>query len=334
MDIVKYVWNKKVIRARYNKLFFDDVEITIDINILNRFKFLNDIFVRFFRFQIYHIIPISGGLIIFAFKNIYKYSLVTKSIKKICLINGSRPLCIAKFSDEVVYGEYISNKKREAINVWKSKNGGENWEIIYTFHAIRHIHGIFYDVYEKCFWITTGDDDSESIIWKADLEFGNVEKFVFGKQKYRAVQLIITENSIFYGSDTPFEKNYIYKLDKKTKLLTSLREVEGSIFYGIKIKHHLFFSTVVEPSEVNLSKKVVIWHSANNGLTWNRFKVFKKDIWHSQLFQYGQVIFPMTEGDVDSLYFTPFATTSKPQIYKYTLEEIENYNYDTIDAEN
>jgi hypothetical protein len=178
---------------------------------------------------------------------------------------------------------------------------------------IRHIHGIFFDPFEELFWMTTGDLDSECFIWKSK-DLSSFEKVIGGSQKYRAVHLIFTENSIYYGSDSPSEKNYLYRLDRSNLKTTIITQVGGSVFYGYKTQNRIYFSTAVEPSYVNPSSNVEIWSICNGKA--KKVSVHRKDFFSKKFFQYGQAFFPYGPGDGESVYFTPFATVDHLTSYR------------------
>src|SRR5690606_38950209 len=95
--------------------------------------------------------------------------------------------------------------------------------------------------------------------------------------------------------------------DRTARCIEQLQEVDFSVFFGCTVAGHLFFSTAVEPSEVNRTDRAAIWHSVD-GEKWRPIRFFPKDRWPSRLFQYGQVQFPAGPGEVERLFFSPFAT--------------------------
>lgn len=149
------------------------------------------------------------------------------------------------FDDQIVTGDYGQNNKREAVSLYSLRE--KQWKKVYTFDRgrIKHIHGIFADIYRGCVYILTGDLDDESGIWEARNNFSEVRPILMGSQKYRACQMMITPKRIFYCSDAPSEPNYIYEIiegDSK-----KVAELYGSCIYGVADEEEGFFSTTVEP---------------------------------------------------------------------------------------
>ncbi len=286
-------------------------------------KTQNELLRRLFRMHIHHIVPASDSFVtIVAFGGIYVWD-----IQKRCLIrsdhhlSGSRPLILCNTEDGIYFGEYKNNKDRGPVRIFHSQDHGITWKPVHVFNNVRHIHGIFKDPYSDGLWITTGDLDYESAIWVADNKFNDVKKVLQGTQQVRAVSLLFTEQYIYFGSDSPSEKNFLYRFDRSNKALYKLQHVEGPVFWGCKVENDLFFSTVVEPSAINKTKYATIWHS-KDGSSWQNITSLKKDILPSKLFQYGQIFFPYGINNTGLLWFTPFATRNHLTINQISLQNL------------
>src|SRR5699024_507476 len=144
---------------------------------------------------------------------------------------------------------------------------------------------------------------------------------VEGSQQARAVDLLFTEEAVFYATDAPHDPNYIYRYDRETGQTEQLQQVGGPVFYGRKTGGRLFFSTVAEPSDINRTDAVELWRSGNEGDSWRKLKEFQKDIGHMKLFQYGQLKFPNGPGDGEYIWFTRYATKGDHRIMRIPLDE-------------
>jgi hypothetical protein len=218
------------------------------------------------------------------------------------IIRGTRPLHIAATpSGRLYWGEYFDNADREEVYVYASADQGASWHVAYTFPkgAVRHVHNIVYDKWEKCLWVLTGDDRSECRILKADLEFKHVETVLGGNQQARAVACLPAEDGLYFSSDTPLESNYIYHHDRRGNL-SRIGELNGSSIYGCRVRSALFFSTMVEPSEVNRSNQARLYASGD-GSEWKSLLRWEKDSWPMELFQFGNVFLPDGENATDIL---------------------------------
>lgn len=274
---------------------------------------------RLFRTGIHHIIPgFNNNVIVWASKNIFNIDLSTNTTISRINVMGSRPLNVCKTGSGIYYGEYRINPERSPVHIWFSDDNGSSWRPIYKFTAIRHVHGIFHDAYTGKLWITTGDENHESAIWITDNNFKTLEKVISGTQQTRCVQLLFTEQYVYFGSDAPDEKNFIYRLERKSGTIEQLQLVDGPVFWGCKVGSSLFLSTVCEPSKVNKSRYAAIWRS-DDGEKWFRFMSFKKDMWSMKYFQYGQVLFPHGSGDGKNLWYTPFAIMNDQRSMKLSI---------------
>lgn len=213
---------------------------------------------------------------------------VSQSIER-----GTRPLHIAATRDRrLFWGEYFDNPRRDEVRIYASEDCGWTWEVAYTFpqRAIRHVHNIVYDEWEDCLWVLTGDEGAECRILRASCDFRQVDTVMAGNQQARAVALVPTKEAIYFSSDTPFESNHIYRLDRNGKL-SVVAVVGSSSIYGCRVGDAVFFSTMAEPSETNTTSTVSL-HGSPDGLQWRWLQQWHKDRWPMRFFQYGNAFLP------------------------------------------
>ncbi len=263
----------------------------------------------------------DAGLVI-ANRHIYRLAPAETGLKRISNIVGSRPLAFATGKGLACYGEYRGDPERSPVHVWGADiEKPSDWNPLWRFEKVRHVHGVFFDPYFSDFWVTTGDEDNETGIWRTTDNFKTLDLVAGGSQQKRAVQLLFTPEFVYFGTDTPREQNYICRLERKSGNVERLSRVDSSVFYGCKVDDQLFFSTVVEPSKINRSRYSAIWKSSN-GEDWIKIKTFRKDLWPMKYFQYGQILFPSGPGDGQNLWFTPFATEYDQQTFILNLSYI------------
>jgi hypothetical protein len=211
------------------------------------------------------------------------------------ITRGTRPLHITAVPGGAVFwGEYFDNASRDEVHIYASSDAGATWSVAYTFPkgSIRHVHNIVHDPWQDCLWVLTGDYGDECRVLRATCDFSQVEIVLQGKQQARAVAAIATEDALYFSSDTPLEKNYIYRLDRRGGL-SRLAAISSSSIYGCQAASRLFFSTMVEPSTVNTDRMVRIYGGdPQNPDRWQPLLSWKKDIWPMGLFQYGNAFFP------------------------------------------
>ena len=209
------------------------------------------------------------------------------------VVRGTRPLHIAVTpEDQVFWGEYFDNAQRDEVHIYVSTDYGAGWKIVYTFptRSIRHVHNIIYDPWQNCLWVLTGDNGSECRILRASCDFTTVETVLSGNQQARAVALVPMADGLYFSSDTPFEANHVYFLDRRGQL-SKRAVVSSSSIYGCRAGEAVFFSAMVEPSAVNTERTVQLYGS-RDGQTWQSLLQWQKDLWPMGLFQYGNALLP------------------------------------------
>jgi hypothetical protein len=209
------------------------------------------------------------------------------------VLRGTRPLHIAVTPENRIYwGEYFDNAERCEVHVYASDDRGATWNVAYTFGKgeIRHVHNIVADTWENCLWMMTGDNGEECRVLRVSHDFRSIDVALSGNQQARAVAMIPARDGIFFSSDTPLEKNHVYHFDRHGELRV-VGDLDSSSIYGCSTSEAMFFSTMVEPSEVNHASEVAVYGSAD-GFTWHQAFSRKKDGWPMRLFQYGNAYLP------------------------------------------
>lgn len=224
------------------------------------------------------------------------------------ILRGTRPLHLASTPDnQVFFGEYFDNSARDEVRVYASNNGGDTWDVAYVFPkgSIRHIHNIAYDQWADCLWILTGDNGAECRILRASRDLKTIDVVMSGNQQARAVALVITPKGLYFSSDTPLESNHVYHLDRAGKLV-ALCNLESSSIQGCQVDNAVFFSTMVEPSDVNLAPQVRLYGSRLRG-PWCALLSWEKDSLPMRFFQYGNAFLPDGSNTTNYLALTTVA---------------------------
>jgi hypothetical protein len=217
------------------------------------------------------------------------------------ITRGTRPLHITAVPGGKVYwGEYFDNASRDEVHIYASDDGA-SWDVAYTFpkEAIRHVHNIVHDPWGDCLWVLTGDYGNECRVLRASCDFKHVDAVLQGNQQARAVAVVSTEDGLYFSSDTPLEANYVYHLDRHG-MLAQQAPLSSSSIYGCRVGQNIFFSTMVEPSEVNPDQNVRVYGS-RDGHDWRSILSWKKDRWPMKFFQYGNAFLPDGENTTQYL---------------------------------
>ncbi len=274
--------------------------------LISRFRMLS----RLLRVEVHYFKILNSGHLICVAKNgIFWFNEKTGIfVKCFNITRGTRPLNVCEDSEGNVYfGEYFHNPERENVHIYMSKNQGLSWEIAFTFpeKSIRHIHGIHFDKYTNSIWITTGDLEGECIIGNTMDKFETLD-FVFrGGQEYRACNLLFYQDKILYGTDSETAGNQIKSINRELLKISDLTDIQGSVINSVKIGENAFFSTTVEPSQVNKDQNSYIWMVEENSKEPKIIAKFKKDLWDHRYFQFGNCRFPdYVNEDGKNLYFS------------------------------
>lgn len=224
---------------------------------------------------------------------------------------GSRPFNLIYANGMFLFGEYFGNPNRENVCIFSSADG-EHWNTIYTFPpgSIRHIHSIKYDANKKGYWILTGDNDNESVIWFTE-DFKTLNPVIKGGQFARAVNIITTKNFLIIPMDSPLEQNYIQFYNLEKGILETVSEIPGSAFHAIESDGIMLVSTVTEPSQINKTNSATLWGSLD-GKVWKCICELKKDIYPVSLqpiFRYAEIV--LTPGENYTPYITAFGRSLK-----------------------
>jgi hypothetical protein len=266
---------------------------------------------RLFRAEISeHLLLRNGKRLAIGKKGIFVAEHGEKIYKKtFALPRGTRPLNICEDKQGILYfGEYLSNPERDEIHIYRSSDGGKTWSVCHTFakNSIRHVHGVFYDTFEDLIWFVTGDLDGECLIGNTKDGFRTVNIIKRGGQTYRTVQLLFYKDYIVYGTDTEYDRNYIYRINRKDYEEERLCTLQGSVLSSIGMKGYAAVATAVEPSKVNLDTFAHVWIS-ENGMEWEEVLQYEKDFLNPKYFQYGRVKFPRNGIGENLLCFTGHA---------------------------
>ena len=256
-----------------------------------KLKIFPSILRRLLRIDIFNIVKYKKIKILILKKKI----LIFKNNKlaiKINIDRGSRPLKdgIDIIDNKLYFGDYWPNPNRKPVYLYEIDLNSFKKKIFFTFDRIRHIHCVKKDNYEKnCLYICTGDEDYECGIYRLNINTKEIKALAQGAQKYRAVSLIQSRHKIFYGSDNPNGKNYIYVFDKVKKNCTALKKIEGPAYYSTKDKYgNMYIATTIENRKKH---RAIIYRSKDDGKSWQEFREFKKDKLNSKYFGYGLVEF-------------------------------------------
>lgn len=263
---------------------------------------------RFFRAELTrHYSLTDGTQLCIGRKSVFRRGPEDKNFTRCFSVpRGTRPLGICRCRNGFLcFGEYFANRNKGEVHIYGSHDSGKTWEVVFTFpeNEINHIHGIFQDPWSDQLWIVTGDLGYECMIAKTTDYFKTLNVLFRGGQEFRTTTLYFYHDHIAFATDSEHIPNRIRYFTRKTLAIRDVCEVQGSVIKGGQCGSLSFFSTAVEKSVVNRSKKCFIWVS-KDGLNWKEIFCDKKDFLPLNLFQFGTFEFPDYQmSETQQLYF-------------------------------
>lgn len=301
----KYHYGNKntLIYSSGNRVYIENNGTTTHLTLKELLPYSQSLIGRAMRSDIFNVIMCENILIV-VLKGKLLFFRLGKLIKEVSIERGKRPLRdgIICLNNQFFYADYWINPHRVETNIYKIDLSTFKKEIFFSFNHIQHIHFIQKDnLVNDSLLIGTGDSDSESGIYQLDIKSKKVKTILEGSQKYRVVSIIQFEEYIIWGTDAPNDDNYIYRFNRKNKKLDCLKRIDGPAYYStVTKKGYMYIATTVEDRKRH---QAILYESRDNGLTWNIYERFKKDIWHCRYFGYGIIEFITGQNYFDKLLF-------------------------------
>ncbi len=240
------------------------------------------------RHELCEVIPLrSGTVLAFAGGYLWRSTDGGRTCERVHRVNshgisrgrGIMPEGLAEDHDGVLYyGEYHQNINSEPVSVYRSLDDGKTWEVSYQFKAgeVRHIHSVSVDSFTDTVWVTTGDRDRECVIAYSVDKGRSFHTVGTGSQQWRAVDLIFTKDSVYWGTDSPESQNWIYRMDRATQAVEKVCKVDGPIYYAtILCDGTLVAGRAAEGGKGEWNEMVSVWLS-RDGKRWINIPLTKR----------------------------------------------------------
>jgi hypothetical protein len=255
---------------------------------------------RLLRSMFYNVVPLPDGSIFTTFDRSVgvirdgHYQPVRGLVRPVRCLRGA---CAIDGNGVLYFGEYDSNDERRPVHIYRLTAGSTALEIAHTFPAgsIRHVHGIYFDRFEKSLWCTTGDHGSEAKFLRTSDGFKTTEVIGEGDETWRCVSLLFRKDAVYYGMDAEFIQNHIYRLDRRTGKRDVLTPVDGPVYYSRAQGHELFFGVTAELCPSQKGRAAAVWNVAEDDSA-QRIASFEKDRLRRDLFMYGTLHFSLGPG--------------------------------------
>jgi hypothetical protein len=279
--------------------------VTIDAPKWKEFASTSRLAQRLLRFMVLNVIPLNDGSLFVAFDKTVgivrngEYQTLDGLLRP---CRAHRAGCAVDEKGDVYFGEYLANTERGPVHIYRYTPGEDRVYLVHTFAAgeIRHVHGLHYDEFTNSLWCLTGDEEKECNFFRTSDGFKTMEIVGTGDETWRALTVLFFKDRVCYGTDAEFRDNNIFELDRGSGNRRSLGTVNGTVFYSKEINGNLFFTTTAENAPSQTENVAALW--LVSGGECRPIAKFKKDIWHTSLFQFGTIHFPYANL-TDELYF-------------------------------
>jgi hypothetical protein len=274
---------------------------------------------RALRFMYWNVLPLADGSIFLTFGKsigIYRDGKITTlaGLERPCRILRRGAALAADGS--VYFGEYLLNRERGPMRVYRYTPGADRVEIVHVFPAntVRHIHGIFADPYEGGLWCLTGDVGDECRIMRTMDGFRTIEIVGSGDESWRSVSMLFSPTAIYYAMDAEFTQNYLYRLDRKSGERTVLAEVDGPVYYSQSYGDQYFFAVTAELCPSQKGRAAELWRFVEDGAP-ERVATLEKDRYSVRYFMPGTIDFPRGPGESDRVLFRATALAGDNRMF-------------------
>ncbi len=225
---------------------------------------------------------------------------------------ASRAICRVP-DGSIFYGEYLLNIDRKIpVALYCSENPAYGFKKIFEFKAgeVRHIHFIQWDPFEACLWMGTGDANSECSLFKSVDVGKSWIRIGGGSQDWRAVSVIFTAESLFWGtdagSDAGLTPNHIIRFDRVSSAISVVQLIQGPCHGSGSLRDGtLFISTGVEGGDNEVDVSAHLWAS-RDGEDWCEVYAHTKKRW-PYIVQFGVMRVPPGTETSDVIHYTGLA---------------------------
>ncbi len=212
--------------------------------------------------------------------------------------------CAVGRDGDVYFGEYIQNPEhREPLHVYRYRPAARELEVVRRFPEgyARHIHAIHADPYSDYLWCVTGDLEPECRMLRTRDGFATLEVVGEGDESWRCVSVVFTERAVYYATDSEFQRNRVYRIDRASGGRRALGDLDGPVYVGKAVGRDVFFCVTAELCPSQIGRSATLWHvDERDALA--RCASFEKDRLHAAFFMVGTLHLARGPGFRDRFY--------------------------------
>jgi len=300
-EIIHYASDALLISSRYNNIYImkNNQESIIHLP-GDGWKWifsLSRISRRASRLDKCNVFPVNDGLVIIRQGYVYHYNYTNKILTPTLKLKNCRNILhqamLLTENGNLFFGEYGNNSNRSEVPVYRSQDSGQSWQTIFTFPAgkIKHVHGCYWDPFEKKVWLFTGDFADECYALNTDPDFKNIKWIGDGQQVYRMCNAFFEKDSIHWIMDSQLEDSYHIRMDRKTLQIHKMTLFPGPVWYIKHLEDSYYLAATAQEIGPGVHDKYSHLMASKDLVHWEDILQLKHDGLPKRFFKFGVIAF-------------------------------------------
>jgi hypothetical protein len=300
-EIIHYAEDGMCISSQYDRVYIqkDGLETVIQLpgDGWKKLFGLTRLGRRLLRLDKCNVAPVRDGLVIIRQGIVYHFNnseqRLTATLKLMNCRNILHQSLLVTDLGEIFFGEYGNKTSRSEVPVYRSSDSGKTWETVFTFPAgkIKHIHGCYWDPFEKKIWVFTGDFSGECHALCTDRDFKRIEWIGDGQQTFRMCNAFFEPDSIHWIMDSQLEDSYHVRLDRRTREVQKIALFPGPVWYIKRLTDGFFLAATTQEIGPGVKDEYSHLLISRDLYHWEDCLQIRHDGFPKRLFKFGVLAF-------------------------------------------
>lgn len=300
-EIIHYATDNLCISSRYNQVFVKqdahETVIRLPEPAWRKILGLSRLGRRALRLDKCNVFPVKDGLVIIRQGIVYHYSdldqQLSVTLKLVNCRNILHQSMLVTEHGELFFGEYGNNPTRSEVPIYRSRDFGKTWQIIYTFprNKIKHVHGCYWDPVEQKIWIFTGDFAGECFALCTDRDFSDIEWIGDGHQAYRMCNAFFEPDYVHWIMDSQLEDSYHIRMERKTRQIQKLNLFPGPVWYIKQLSDGYYLAATAQEIGPAVHDQFSHLWGSKDLVDWEELARYQHDGFPKRFFKFGVIGF-------------------------------------------